>query len=86
MSQQSGTISEAFVKLIDVIREQHKYTIVMELIEGGDLFKWLIKRKVMKQCAEVDIASVFCKVCKGIEALHQRGIVHRDIKLENILV
>jgi serine/threonine protein kinase len=74
------------VKTIDVIREQHKYTIVMEFMQSGDLYQWRTKKKGAGGCSERDIASIFRKICLGVEALHERGIAHRDIKLENILV
>jgi serine/threonine protein kinase len=62
MSEQ-GEGSAGFVKTFDVIKEQNKVTIVMELVQGGNLYQWLMKKKLMGQCQETDIAAVFRMIC-----------------------
>ncbi len=68
--------------------------IVMEYIEGenlGDKIKveetGLDYKTTPLQLMQInDIISIVLEVCKGLEKAHKAGIVHRDIKLENILI
>lgn len=36
--------------------------------------------------AEPEVLHVFCDLCEAVADLHQAGIIHRDIKIENILI
>jgi serine/threonine protein kinase len=56
----------------------------MEMVNGGDLYDYLDKRDFdipEKRGKELSLA-----VAKGLKYLHDFGVVHRDIKLENILM
>ena len=55
----------------------------MEYIEAGHLYNWV---KENQTANENSIKGLFSKICQSIQFLHNRGIVHRDIKLENILL
>jgi serine/threonine-protein kinase len=57
--------------------------IVMELLEGVDLGKHLAARK---RLSIGETASVISQVCKALARAHERGIVHRDIKPDNIFL
>lgn len=54
--------------------------IVMEYLGGGDLHSFLSEGSSL-----ADIVSAYCFICQGLEHIHQQGIVHRDVKPENIL-
>ena len=55
----------------------------MELCIGGDLLTYLRKRRRLKE----SLAKIFIKqLMNALGYLHEKNIVHRDIKLENILL
>jgi calcium-dependent protein kinase len=53
-----------------------------EVIRGGELFDRLIERNGFAECESKTIAS---KILSAVAYCHSRGIVHRDIKAENVL-
>ena len=60
--------------------------IVIELMKGGDLRHWLIKRKREKSY-QANILLNFCRqICLGMAYLSSRKFVHRDLAARNILV
>lgn len=57
--------------------------IVMEFVEGRSIEQLLVERKVLPWPEAVDLA---CGVASGLAALHEEGIIHRDVKPSNVLV
>lgn len=56
---------------------------VLELAAGGDLFEFVTTRG---PCDEHRARSLFAGILAGIDQVHRTGLMHRDIKLENILL
>src|SRR5947209_2720080 len=71
------------VQVFDYGQTDGNYFIVMELVEGTDLRRYLRSRGVL----DVDRAIIIAHdVALGLGAAHRRGIVHRDVKPQNVLV
>ena len=71
------------VGIYDVGEDQGNYYIVMEYIEGQTL-KSLIKRRGSLTLPEV--IDIMTQLTSGIAHAHEKGIIHRDIKPQNILI
>ena len=60
---------------------------VLEYADGGDLYKDILARKTQQQpYQEYEILDIFHQLCRGVQHLHEKGIVHRDIKALNVLL
>lgn len=71
------------VQVYDYGQSDGNYFIVMELVEGTDLRRYLRSRGILAIDRAIIIAH---DVALGLGAAHRRGIVHRDVKPQNILV
>jgi len=71
------------VQVYDYGQSDGNYFIVMELVEGTDLRRYLRSRGVLAIDRAIIIAH---DVALGLGAAHRRAIVHRDVKPQNILV
>ena len=71
------------VNIYDVGEENGIYYIVMELIEGITLKKYIERRKKLEIRESIEVAM---QVARGLEAAHAEHIIHRDIKPQNIMI
>jgi len=69
-------------RLYDVYEEAHTLNMVMECMEGGELFDRVTE---LKQFSERDAADSVWQMLLALNYLHSHGMVHRDLKLENFL-
>ena len=79
----AGLMHPNIVNVYDVGEENDVYFIVMELVEGITLKKY-IERKARLSVKEA--ISIAIQVSMGIEAAHNNHIIHRDIKPQNIII
>lgn len=71
------------VSLIDGYTDDKKIYEVMEYCEGGDVFSIVQKqRRLSETCAK----KYFAQILSGLKHLHDNGICHLDLSLENIFV
>jgi serine/threonine protein kinase len=73
------------VQFVDAIDTTKYLYIVMEYLGGGSLHHYL-KRRTSRRLDEVRARRIFYQSCQGLKYLHDRCVVHRDIKLENLLL
>ena len=69
------------VRLFEVIEDDKYYNLLEELCTGGEL----LARAQKTQLKEKEIARIFNQIMSAVAYCHGIGIVHRDLKLENIL-
>ena len=61
--------------------------IVMEFADGGDLFQKIVEHKKSAIFfEEIDIWRIFIQLVKGLKALHDLKILHRDLKSANVFL
>jgi serine/threonine protein kinase len=71
------------VQLYEIIATENYIWLVAELCSGGELFDYLLEKG---RLSEEETRIVFGQLCLAVAHLHGKGIVHRDLKLENVLL
>ncbi|KAI8366961.1 kinase-like domain-containing protein [Choanephora cucurbitarum] len=71
------------VKLFDVIETEKYIGIILQCATGGELFDYILAHRYLK---EKDASRLFAQLISGVHYMHQKCIVHRDLKLENLLL
>lgn len=71
------------IQLLDVYITEQKIFIIMELMEGGELFDYVVQKGTL---TEDEAASIVRKVTDALVYMHEKNIVHRDLKPENLLL
>lgn len=79
---------EHIVGFFDVKEKANYLYIAMEYLAGGELFDYVLgdPDKDMPGLQEIEAAFIMTQVLSAISYLHSHNIVHRDIKLENVLL
>lgn len=71
------------VNLVEVVKSGKYIGIVLEYAPGGELFDYILQHKHLKE----DFARrLFAQLVSGVDYMHSKGYVHRDLKLENLLL
>uniref|UniRef100_A0AAQ6IFV7 CaM kinase-like vesicle-associated protein n=1 Tax=Anabas testudineus TaxID=64144 RepID=A0AAQ6IFV7_ANATE len=70
------------LQLIDTFETRKEYFIIQELATGGDVFDWILDQG---NYTEKDASNVIRQVLEAVAYLHSLNIVHRNLKLENLM-
>lgn len=76
---------ESIIKCLDTFETLSSVYLVMEYFEGRDLFTVMEERQY-KPFVEASAKKIFSQIASAVEYCHRQGVVHRDIKLENVMV
>ncbi|KAF6075341.1 NUAK family kinase 2 [Phyllostomus discolor] len=71
------------IAIHEVFENSSKIVIVMEYAGRGDLYDYISERQ---RLSERDARHFFRQIVSAVQYCHQNGVVHRDLKLENILL
>lgn len=70
-----------------MVKDEDNYYILMEYIKGGTLLDLINERKKEdKPITTQEISEIMKNIMDGLIYIHNANIVHRDLKLENILL
>ena len=78
-----GSWPENIVKLLEVTDSEETLFIVMEYLSGGDLKTYL---EAKGRVTEGEARGLFRQLVSALQHCHPRGVVHRDLKLGNLLL
>ncbi|XP_013587901.1 PREDICTED: CBL-interacting serine/threonine-protein kinase 17-like isoform X2 [Brassica oleracea var. oleracea] len=71
------------VRLNEVLASKTKIYMVLECVTGGDLFDRIVSRGKL---SETEGRTLFQQLIDGVSYCHNKGVFHRDLKLENVLL
>ncbi|KAI6650346.1 MAP/microtubule affinity-regulating kinase 3-like [Oopsacas minuta] len=73
------------IRLLEVVETENSYYMVMELVSGGDVMHHIMSSK--HSCLDEHIVKKYIKqIITAIHYMHEAGIIHRDLKVENLLL
>ena len=79
----AGLLHPNIVNVYDVGEDRGLYYMVMELVDGITLKEYIEKKG---RLTHKEVISIAIQMCAGIGAAHAAGIIHRDIKPQNIII
>lgn len=71
------------VKLHEMVETPEFIGIILEYASGGELFDYILNHRYLKDPVA---RKLFAQLVSGVGYLHKKGIIHRDLKLENLLL
>jgi serine/threonine protein kinase len=71
------------VQLLDFYEEDDAFYLVMENMEGGDVFEQIVQ---LRTYTEADARDLVARLLRAVQALHRAGICHRDLKPQNLML
>jgi serine/threonine protein kinase len=75
--------SPNIVQLVEVLEDTQRFYVVMDKIDGCDLHAFLMQKKTLSVQL---VKSIMRQILLGVACLHKNGLIHRDLKLENVMI
>merc|ERR1719215_1348050 len=67
---------------LDVIATPKNYYVVMERVAGQDLFEQMM----VESFSHIDTREIIFQILQALKTLHEKGRIHKDLKMENVMV
>ena len=74
---------DSIIKLYDQLEDRSNIYLVLEYANNCDLHEYIMQNQ---QLTEAESAKILVELCMGVKYMHDRGIIHRDLKAENVLL
>lgn len=71
------------IRLFEVYEGKDHIHLVLEYLRGGEIFSKLLEKGTY---SEADAAKLMRKLMEAVNFCHSKGIIHRDLKLENLIL
>lgn len=71
------------VELIDLLKDENNYYVIMEFCPNGELFQFIVERVKLN---ESDAKKLLVQILETLKYVHDQGVSHRDLKPENLLI
>ncbi|CAD8111518.1 unnamed protein product [Paramecium sonneborni] len=72
------------IKLNEIFEGENSYYLVFDYLEGENLHKFI--KNQLYQIPENNVRTILQQILLGIRKCHQQNIIHRDMKLENVML
>lgn len=74
---------ENLIRVEDVFETKSHVFVIMEMMQGGELFDYVIEKSNLK---ESEASAIIKQVTSALKFMHSKGIIHRDLKPENVML
>jgi len=74
--------TETMCQFLEVLETNDMYYVVMEKVEGQDLFEQMVNEEIK----QVDAREILRQILDALKTMHSSGRIHKDLKLENVVV
>ena len=69
------------IRVYDIVQDENHVYIIMDFCDGGTIFDYIKQN----EHTEARAAKIIYQILAGVNHMHSLNIIHRDLKLENIL-
>lgn len=70
-------------RLFEVLEDEKAYCVIMEKVKGKDLFESISGQDLLPM---TEVREIVAQILAGLAELHGRGRIHKDLKLENVML
>jgi serine/threonine protein kinase len=74
-------------RIVDILEDQTYYYVMMEYVRGRDLFDFFRGERLHEKSNRLQVCKGLCfDLCLCLQELHGLGLIHKDLKLENVVL